>query len=222
MGNDRHLLPLFPLNMVLFPHSRTQLHIFEQRYRAMVNHCIDNGLPFGIVLIRSGQEVGEDLAEPYLVGTSVRIVDVFRYPDGRLDITVIGGARFRIREFNDQDAYLQGVVEFLYEEPEQDEIGIYEIAQEARKTCEQIISSQIEHLDLNFNVIFPEEPEKLSYAIANMLDLSNLQKQVFLEMTDTRLRLLDLNDFLAEIARKAIKPYRQLRSADFKNWVSPN
>ena len=68
-------LPLFPLNLVLFPFSRVQLHIFEQRYRQMIRFCLDNDQPFGIVMIRTGEEV-EGEAEPYLIGTAVRIIDV--------------------------------------------------------------------------------------------------------------------------------------------------
>ena len=73
-------LPLFPLNTVLFPYASIQLHVFEERYQAMVRECIAADTPFGIVLIRSGFEVGE-IADPYRVGTAVRIKEVHNYED---------------------------------------------------------------------------------------------------------------------------------------------
>ena len=52
-------IPLFPLHVVLFPGSILPLHIFEKRYRLMTQFCLDNDLPFGVVLIKKGREVGE-------------------------------------------------------------------------------------------------------------------------------------------------------------------
>ncbi|HVL39075.1 MAG TPA: LON peptidase substrate-binding domain-containing protein, partial [Fimbriimonadaceae bacterium] len=71
-------MPLFPLNTVLFPYATVQLHVFEDRYRDLVRNCIEFDRPFGIVLIRNGDEVGGQ-AEPYMVGTAVRIVQVHHF-----------------------------------------------------------------------------------------------------------------------------------------------
>ncbi len=49
-------IPLFPLKTVLFPGMPINLHIFEERYRLMINRCIDEQLPFGVVLIQKGEE----------------------------------------------------------------------------------------------------------------------------------------------------------------------
>ena len=73
-------MPLFPLNVVLFPGMVLPLHVFEPRYREMINHCIEEEKPFGVVLIDEGQEVGGPAAPrlvgtaaPRLVGTAARI-----------------------------------------------------------------------------------------------------------------------------------------------------
>src|SRR5712691_11117723 len=66
------LLPLFPLGSVLFPGALMPLHIFESRYRLLVRRCIQRKQSFGIVLIRSGSEVGAS-AEPHAIGTEARI-----------------------------------------------------------------------------------------------------------------------------------------------------
>ena len=82
-------LPLFPLNTVLFPGMVLPLHIFEERYKLMMNRCLEQERPFGVVLIREGAEVGEQ-AVPYDVGTTSVIAGVTRYDDGRMNIVSLG------------------------------------------------------------------------------------------------------------------------------------
>jgi uncharacterized protein len=221
MATDLHELPLFPLNMVLYPHARVQLHVFEMRYRQMIRKCLDDGIPFGVVLIRSGEEIGMS-AEPYMVGTAVRIEDIFSFPDGRYDVTVTGTARFRIRSIDESLPYLTGKVEFLHEDPPQDEVELFDLTAMARRMCEKIIRDQVEHLDLNFSVMFPEEPDKLSFAIANMIELPLLQKQMLLETTDTMHRLTELVEVLRSLKIEDSSPYRKLRATDLNNWISSN
>jgi Lon protease-like protein len=105
-------LPLFPLNTVLFPGAELPLHIFEPRYRQMIGQCIEQEAPFGVVLIRSGPEVG-GIAEPHRVGVTARITRVERLPDGRMNIVGIGQDRFRILDTSTALPYLTGEVELL-------------------------------------------------------------------------------------------------------------
>ena len=102
-------MPLFPLNVVLFPGMALPLHIFEPRYREMINRCLDENLAFGVVLIKEGPEVGGD-ALPRRVGTAARIVKVDRQPDGRMNIQVVGTRRFRIEALKHDRPYLSGRV----------------------------------------------------------------------------------------------------------------
>ncbi len=102
-------LPLFPLNTVLFPGQMLPLHIFEPRYRTMINQCIERETPFGVVLIQEGREVGAD-AVPHRVGTSARITDTERLEDGRMHIVIAGEARFRILQLYHDLPYLTGDV----------------------------------------------------------------------------------------------------------------
>ena len=108
MSKTLEEMPLFPLNAVVFPYGSLQLHIFEPRYREMIRSCIEFERPFGIVLIRNGEEVGE-IAEPYMVGTAVRVTEAVELGDGRMDITVTGERRFRIRELDESRSYLVGL-----------------------------------------------------------------------------------------------------------------
>jgi Lon protease-like protein len=90
-------LPLFPLNTVLCPGIALPLHVFEDRYRALVRHCLETTSPFGIVLIREGREVGPGATSLRGVGTIAEIRDAGRHDDGRFDLLVVGTRRFGIR-----------------------------------------------------------------------------------------------------------------------------
>jgi hypothetical protein len=103
-------LPLFPLHTVLFPGMLLPLHIFEPRYRKMINECLDGNRPFGVALIAQGPEVG-GRAEPHAVGTWALISRVERQPDGRMSIEAVGQERFRILRLHDDEDYLTGTVE---------------------------------------------------------------------------------------------------------------
>jgi Lon protease-like protein len=103
-------LPLFPLNTVLFPGMVLPLHIFEERYKLMINRCLEEERPFGVVLIREGKEVGSG-AMPHEVGTTALIAKASRLDDGKMNIITIGGERFRIQALRHDQPYLSGVAE---------------------------------------------------------------------------------------------------------------
>lgn len=110
-------LGLFPLETVLFPEMLLPLHIFEPRYRLMLKRCVEREEPFGIVLIRSGVEVGAP-AEPRRVGTTARIVAATPLPDGRAFIVCQGERRFEILSVDrEQEPYLVASVRYL-EDPQ--------------------------------------------------------------------------------------------------------
>lgn len=112
-----HEIPLFPLNTVLFPGMPLRLYIFETRYKLMIGECVRNKLPFGVVLIRSGQEVGGS-ATTYPVGTLANITEVRRLPNGEMDIMTRGDQRFVIEHTHTEKPYLSGIVQdFPLENP---------------------------------------------------------------------------------------------------------
>jgi uncharacterized protein len=109
-------VPLFPLNIVLFPDGPLPLRIFETRYVDMVRDCMREGHGFGVVLIREGNEVGP--AETYDVGTMAKITDFDQLPDGLLGLSCVGQQRFRIvKKSVAGDGLNLGEVEFLAPEP---------------------------------------------------------------------------------------------------------
>jgi Lon protease-like protein len=102
-------IPLFPLEVVLFPEAALPLHIFEDRYREMVNECLAEKLAFGVVCAQR-----EGLA---VVGCMAEIIRVLeKYPDGRLDILCQGSKRFEIENLDNSRSFLQAEVDFLEDE----------------------------------------------------------------------------------------------------------
>src|SRR5207237_1651346 len=110
-------IPLFPLpNLVLFPNILVPLHIFEDRYKLMINGCIDRDEPFGLVLLKTGAEQeSEDTI--HRVGVATRVTDVERLADGRMNIMCEGETRFRIYRFTQQKPFWAASVQ-LFEEDE--------------------------------------------------------------------------------------------------------
>jgi len=126
-------LPLFPLNSVLCPGIALPLHIFEERYRELVRHCIDSSSPFGIVLIREGREVGTGAISFTGIGTIAEIRDAGRYEDGRYDLLVVGTRRFEIRRvLSGRRPYLMAEVDVL-EESIGDEAVAHRLAMSATR-----------------------------------------------------------------------------------------
>ena len=108
-------VPLFPLNIVLFPRGPLPLRIFETRYVDMVRSCMRQDQRFGVALIREGSEVGP--AATADVGTMAKIVDFHQLSDGFLGLSCVGGRRFRITSRGRQADGLNIVqVEWLEEE----------------------------------------------------------------------------------------------------------
>lgn len=103
---EQPLLPLFPLNVVLFPRTPLPLHIFEERYKEMIGEALENNTEFGVVLAGEKGIVN--------TGCTASIEKVLKkYEDGRMDVLAVGRRRFEILLLNDEKSYLRGAVEFF-------------------------------------------------------------------------------------------------------------
>jgi Lon protease-like protein len=216
-------LPLFPLHTVLFPYANLRLHIFEDRYREMIQQCLEEDRPFGIVLIRRGSETGT--VDPYLVGTAARIIVAETFDDGRMDIQVQGERRFRIRELDDQSLpYLVGRVEPVVEHEIEESAHVEEVMERARSEFEVLIQRLLAPQRLHVEVKFPEDPVALSFTIANLLPMENLDKQRLLETTDTLERMEDLLPILRGQINEAPAEtnYFRITAEDLSEWIYPN
>ncbi len=183
-GRDE--LPLFPLNLVLLPGMNLPLHIFEERYKLMIGRCVEKEAPFGILLISEGQEAGGG-ATPFDVGTTARITQVERLEDGRMNLVVRGERRFRMVENLGESPYLVGRVEYL---PEEEGTLTKEVL---RRTRELFMEYAQGVVGLRGGWVkeakIPQDPSRLSYAIAQYLELPGRLRQRLLESPTTAERL---------------------------------
>ena len=128
------LLPLFPLDLVLFPHTNLPLHIFEERYKEMIRDCLENRWEFGILAVQE-QTVKS-------IGCTASISDVVtRFPDGRLNILVRGARRFEITDLNEDKSYLRGKPQYL------DDDAAEPVAEELRRRAIELYDRLMELAD---------------------------------------------------------------------------
>ena len=184
------VLPLFPLNTVLFPGSRLPLRIFEDRYKQMLRACLDGDRRLGVVLIKSGKEVG-GLAEPFSVGTAGRIEDLGKPENGAIPLTIAGERRFRIVNLNRSLPYLVGDVEYLDQTADPDAGAA---AREYREVAERYLRLLFaSHGEYRGSVELSNEPGPLEEAGGSLLfDHSTEIRQAILEAEpmSRRLRLM--------------------------------
>jgi len=199
-------IPLFPLpNLVLFPNIVVPLHIFEERYKSMINGCIDQDEVFGLVLLRKGAEEESDQTI-HRVGVSARVVEVERLDDGRLNILCEGESRFRIHRFTQQQPFWKGIVAFFDDDDVRSTASLYDQVAELYRSV-AVLSAKLSGTE-PAELVLPESPVDLSYMVSYVLDIPSEEKQTLLEMTSTaeRLRLLvaHLTDTLQKLEQQRV------------------
>ncbi len=165
---DLDALPLFPLGLVLYPEERLSLHVFEPRYRDLIEDCLEQDIPFGVVLFQDGK-----MSE---VGCTAGITEIdASYESGEKDITVTGVHRFRILEILRERSYLMAEIDTLVDDDRP-------VTAQIR---ERVIAQHIKLLEIAGRMPRPtvyQGKEFLSYFIAHNTGLSLDQKQEILEM----------------------------------------
>lgn len=173
------LIPLFPLETVLYPGASLPLQVFEPRFRALLRECLLHRSPFGVVAIRQGSDTDPD-PKTFEVGTLARIQDVVRRGRGRSDVVVEGGERFRLKGRVQGAAYPQAQVTAVRDQPE--EWYLPTVIGELRSAYHQYRSSLSGlGLDLPEFSAFPREPVSLAWAIADHLVVELPARQALLE-----------------------------------------
>jgi len=173
-------LPLFPLNTVLFPGQMLPLHIFEDRYRLMIRRCLAEDLPFGVVLIKRGSEVGVG-AEPYEVGTIARILKSTHQSDGTIDIVTVGQERFCIDHLIHDQPYLRGEVKTLPMQTPINSDAVASLADRVRDSVSCYIKLIAEAAGLQIQVdAMPDAPQQLGYLAGVAMQIDNREKQEIL------------------------------------------
>lgn len=193
-------IPLFPLDLVLFPGMVLPLHIFEERYREMVNRCVDDDICFGVVLVArnaAGKPVAPEDVATYETGCTARVTNIHRFPDGRLNIEIEGERRFRLLDTHENQPYRSGLVEFFDDAPGEP-LGLATLAGETNRLLREFLTRSLAILGqriAGFNL--PNDPALLSFTTACVLPVEDEQKQALLEETDTSQRLVIEREILA-------------------------
>jgi uncharacterized protein len=185
-------IPLFPLGTVLYPGLLLPLHIFEDRYRQLVQELLDSPgrKEFGVIAIRKGRETGiEGVSGLYEVGCTATLQQVEQHEDGRFDLVTVGTQRFRLMSLDESRPYLQGEVEMLPEET-----GDAAAAGLAVHAVHGAFRSYLDTLNLQGITQatigeLPAEPLLLSYLVAASLVVEVPDRQALLAEPDAASRL---------------------------------
>jgi uncharacterized protein len=178
-------IPLFPLNIVLFPDGPLPLRIFETRYVDMVRSCLHEGRGFGVVLIREGLEVGGADTETYDVGTTAEITDFHQLADGLLGLSCVGRQRFRICKRSRQtDGLNLGEVEWLNSEPKVAVPLRHARLAKLLRTVLPQLGEVYTGIDMRL-----DEAAWVGHRLAEILPIPLAEKQLYLELDDPIERL---------------------------------
>ncbi|AGY56540.1 LON peptidase substrate-binding domain-containing protein [Gloeobacter kilaueensis] len=176
-------LPLFPLpDVVLFPGRPLPLHIFEPRYRMMMNTVLDTDCRFGVLLWDG------EARQPARVGCCAEITQVDRLPDHRMNVMTVGVKRFRVLEYTRQKPYRVGLVQWLEDEPLESDLSA--LSFEAKKLLADVVrlSSKLMEKPIPLPTL-PEDPLELSYWIGGSFYGAAEEQQALLELQNTSQRL---------------------------------
>jgi Lon protease-like protein len=191
-------LGLFPLGVVLLPTERLPLHIFEERYKELIGECLDQGGEFG--LIYADDDGLRDL------GTRARVTEVLtRFEDGRLNILVEGGERFRLTELTDGRSFSTGLVAPIVDDDDPAEAAAVDEALRLFGLLREVTSSDVDPPDAGMT--------QLSYALAGKVELPADAKLSLLGETSERARMELVQDLLTNAVLTAQRVQRAAERA---------
>lgn len=177
-------LPIFPLpEVVLFPGRPLPLHIFEFRYRIMMNTILESDRRFGVLMWNPVQ------GQPAPVGCCAEIIHFQRLPDDRMKILTLGQQRFRVLEYVREKPYRVGLVEWIEDHPPEKDLTA--LAAEVEQLLRDVVrlSAKLTDREMELPEDLPSLPRELSHWVASNLYGVATEQQVLLEMQDTAARL---------------------------------
>jgi Lon protease-like protein len=225
-------IPLFPLNVVLFPGMMLPLHIFEDRYKAMIKQCLSTGQSFGVILAKSKQAQTPNVAglypnDLYEVGTTARITAVENLKDGRMNLITVGQERFIIKTIRpSEDDYLIGVVDpFPIEADEQESPRVEHLMQKLRPMVRQYINHLADASGENLaNASLPGDPLALAFLAGTALQgpLSDKQKLLSAKsltgLIADAVSVLDREDQILVYMLQAYQAHQQIERLPFVDY----
>lgn len=205
---DIRELPLFPLpEVVLFPGRPLPLHIFEPRYRMMINTIMESDCRFGVLLLNS------ETGMPAKVGSCAEVIQLQRLPDDRINVVTMGQQRFQVLDYVRQKPFRVGLIQWIdddensTEDPHTLSKDVAELLQDVVRLSSKLTDRQIELTD-----DLPDTPLELSYWIASKFQGATEEQQALLEMRSTAQRLRRESEIL-ESTRKHLAARTVLKDA---------
>ena len=197
-------LGLFPLGIVLLPTERLPLHIFEERYKELVGECLEHEAEFGLVYADD-----DGLRD---VGTRAHVVEVLtRFEDGRLNILVEGGERFRLTELTDGRAFNTGLVAPIEDADDPAETAAVDEALRLFEQLREVTESEVDAPDRG--------DSQLSFALAGKVELPSDEKLALLAETSERVRIELVQELLAHAVLTAQRVRRAAERASTNGKV---
>ena len=193
-------LPLFPLpDVVLFPQQLLPLHIFESRYRMLLQSVLETDQRFGIV--RIDPNTGE-MAD---IGCCAEVLQHQTTDDGRSYIVTLGQQRFRLLNIARETPFRTGMVSWIEDDNIDDPDSLHSLSQTVSQALNDVVSltGKLQGQDVSLPEDLPDLPRELSYWIGAHLDTRAAgEQQALLELTDTRERLQRQFDMLDHTRRQ--------------------
>jgi Lon protease-like protein len=197
-------LGLFPLGIVLLPTERLPLHIFEERYKELVGECLEHEAEFGLVYADD-----DGLRD---VGTRAHVVEVLtRFEDGRLNILVEGGERFRLTELTDGRSFNTGLVAPIEDADDPAETAAVDEALRLFEQLREVTESEVDAPDRG--------DSQLSFALAGKVELPSDEKLALLAETSERVRIELVQELLAHAVLTAQRVRRAAERASTNGKV---
>lgn len=184
------IIPIFPLHTVLWPGLPLQLHIFEERYRRLVQDCVRADRRFGVLLIKSGQEALGELAYTHSYGTIARIKQIKRLKQGCRVVVALGEQRFILRNRIESGPYLKGEIEALAM-PRLSQLNITGINDLMRMVDHYVRIVTNGKEDIKNNLMQTRTPMARLWLAAALLQIPHSRKQPLLEITNPASLLLE-------------------------------
>ncbi len=203
--SDLQEIPLFPLQLVLFPGGRLDLQIFERRYIDLVRQCMRNGSGFGVCLLKKGLETTEPGTQQTIhrTGTYAKIIDWDQLPNGLLGITIEGSAKFDVEDCWAADS---GVLTANVEFSKHDSVGKQSIPiDDDLAVLAQLLQSLESHplVEQKNLIIDYDNLWDLGWRLSELIPIENVTKQFLLEIDDPWERIENIERLVAELANEA-------------------
>ncbi len=189
-------IPLFPLNVVLFPESKIPLYIFEERYKKMIGECLSNSSVFGINLF-SDKNI-------HITGCSAKVEEVTeRLENGEMNIIVRGVQRYKIISYELSIAgYYTGIIEYTDEESgEYDKVKMEKAVKIYNDLVEIVYKGSVKRIDLN-DIKWHKGNSTVTFTMAEKSGLSLIERQKILEMDNENMRLDFMLKYFSEVIPK--------------------